>query len=167
MRRGCVHCTASILYASLIASSESTPSTLYLHSLFCVNPFVLALVLLQFLLRVYARTISHPFVYPRTEGSVVDGERRRDGDERREYGRKEARREGAQGKHEISRRKGLLQSVSRSLRDISRSTRNVNHYFIRVNIELELTLVRTIYKIVIFYNCLHYAFLCQQPRLCV
>lgn len=77
MRRGCVHCTASILYASLIASSESTPSTLYLHSLFCVNPFVLALVLLQFLLRVYARTISHPFVHPRTirQGSVVDEER--------------------------------------------------------------------------------------------
>jgi len=43
------------------SSSESTPSTLYLHSLFCANPFVLALVLLQFLLRVYARTISHPF----------------------------------------------------------------------------------------------------------
>lgn len=42
---------------------ESTPSTLYLHSLFCVNPFVLALIFLQFLLRVYARTISHPFVY--------------------------------------------------------------------------------------------------------
>lgn len=46
--------------------SESTPSTLYLHSLFCVNPFVLALIFLQFLLRVYARTTSHPFVYSRS-----------------------------------------------------------------------------------------------------
>lgn len=49
---------------------ESTPSTLYLHSLFRVNPFVLALIFLQFLLRVYARTISHPFVYSRSTGGI-------------------------------------------------------------------------------------------------
>lgn len=48
--------------------SESTPSTLYLHSLFCVNPFVLALIFLQFLLRMYARTTSHPFIYSHSTG---------------------------------------------------------------------------------------------------
>jgi len=66
---------------------ESTPSTLYLHSLFYVNPFVLALIFLQFLLRMYARTISHPFVYSHSivpMGSTVDGKKKEEMEIRRE-----------------------------------------------------------------------------------
>lgn len=66
---------------------ESTPSTLYLHSLFCINPFVLALIFLQFLLRVYACTISRTPSYIRV-GSTVDGEKKEELEIRREHEKK-------------------------------------------------------------------------------
>lgn len=94
-----------------VVLSESTPSTLYLHSLFCVNPpsswpsssfnscFVCTLVRL--------RTPSYIRIVP---VETVDGERKAEMEIRRERGRKGVREEGdereRQGKHEISRTKG-------------------------------------------------------------
>lgn len=102
----------------ILLRESQPPSTLYLHSLFRINPFVLALIFLQFLLRAYARTISHPFVYSCTVipvGSTVDGEKMEEMEIWREHDRKGVKRargqiEG-QGKREISRTKGEATAV--------------------------------------------------------
>lgn len=110
VRRGCVHCTASILYASPTRHhpSQSQPPVHLILAFFVLREplrpgpsssfnscFVYTLV----------RFRTPPCIRVVPEGSTVDRERERDAERARTKRNEKA--EGEQGKYEISRTKGV------------------------------------------------------------